>query len=72
VQRQQLESVVSGSAADCDGGHKVIEPNSRVLLPIELDYTVAELDSFWQWCRMDQETKALCSAQPIVIIGERL
>jgi hypothetical protein len=47
VQQQQLEGVVPGSAADFDSGYKVIEPNSRVLLPVELDYTVAEFDSLW-------------------------
>jgi hypothetical protein len=57
-----MESIVSGSTADCDGGHEVVEPNSRVLLPIELDDTIAELDSFRQWCGTDQEAKALCSA----------
>jgi hypothetical protein len=66
------ESVVSGSTADGDGGHEIIEPNSRVLLSIEPDYTIAELDPFWQWCGTDQETKALRSAHPIVITGERL
>jgi hypothetical protein len=40
-------------------------------LPIELDYTVAKLDPFRQWCGTDQEAKALCSAQPIVIVAER-
>jgi hypothetical protein len=48
VQRQQLEGVVPGSAADFDSGYEVIEPNSGVLLPIELDYTIAELDSLRQ------------------------
>jgi hypothetical protein len=40
-------------------------------LPIELDYTVAKLDSFRQWCGTDQEPKALRSAQTIVITAER-
>jgi hypothetical protein len=53
------------------GGHEVIEPNSRVLLPIVLDYTIAKLDPFRQWCGMDQEAKALRSAQTIVITDER-
>jgi hypothetical protein len=42
------------------------------MLPIELDYTVAKLDPFRQWCGTDQEAKALRSAQSIVITAERL
>jgi hypothetical protein len=53
VQQQQLEGVIPGSAADFDGGYEVVEPNSGVLLPVELDYTVAELDAPWQWCGSD-------------------
>jgi hypothetical protein len=56
-----MESIVSGSTADGDGGHEIIEPNSRVLLPIEFDDTIAELDPFRQWRGTDQETKTLCS-----------
>jgi hypothetical protein len=44
-----VEERCPGSAANGDGGYEVIEPNSRVLLPIELDYPVAKLDSFRQW-----------------------
>jgi hypothetical protein len=53
VQQQQLEGIVPGSAADFDGGYEVVEPNSGVLLPVELEYTVAELDALRQRCGMD-------------------
>jgi hypothetical protein len=53
MQRQQLEGVVSRSAADFDSSYEIIEPNSGVLLPVELDYSVAELDSLRQWCGAD-------------------
>jgi hypothetical protein len=62
VQRQQLEGVVPGSAADFDSGYEVIKPNSGILLPVELDYAVAELDSLRQRCGADQKAKAFCSA----------
>jgi hypothetical protein len=62
VQRQKLEGVVPGSAADFDSGYKVIEPNSGILLPVELDYAIAELDSLRQWCGADQKAKAFRSA----------
>jgi hypothetical protein len=58
VQRQQLKGVISGSAADGDGSYKVVKPNSRVLLPIELDYAITELDSLWRQCRADEDAKA--------------
>jgi hypothetical protein len=70
VQRQQLESIVSRSTAYGDGGDEVIQPNSGVLLPIELDYAVAKLDPFRQWCGTNQEAKALRSAQPVAIAAE--
>jgi hypothetical protein len=72
VQRQQLKGVISGSAADGDGSYEVIKPNSRVLLPIELDYTIAELDSIWQWCGADEDAEALCATQSMVIVVECL
>jgi hypothetical protein len=50
MQRYQLKGGTSRSAANGDGGDEVIEPNLRVLLPIELDYTVAEFYSFRQRC----------------------
>jgi hypothetical protein len=53
VQRQQLERVIPGPAADFDGGYEVVEPNSGVLLPVKLDYTIAELDAPRQWCGTD-------------------
>jgi hypothetical protein len=49
---------------------KVIEPNSGVLLPIELDYAVAKLDPFRQWHGTNQEAKAFRSAQSLTITAE--
>jgi hypothetical protein len=72
VQRQQLKGVISGSAADGDDSYEVIKPNSRVLLPIEFDYTVAELDSLWQWCGADEDAEALCTTQSMAIVAECL
>jgi hypothetical protein len=48
VQRQQQKGIISRSTAGGDDSYKVVELNSRVLLPIELDYAIAELDSLWQ------------------------
>jgi hypothetical protein len=53
MQRQQLVGIVSRSAADFDSGYEIIEPNSGVLLPVELDYAIAELDSLRQRCGAD-------------------
>jgi hypothetical protein len=53
MQRQQLEIIVSRSATDFDSSYEIIEPNSGVLLPVELDYAIDELDSLRQWCGAD-------------------
>jgi hypothetical protein len=37
-----------------------------------IDYTVAELDSFWQWCGANQEAEALCPTQSVMAIAECL
>jgi hypothetical protein len=60
VQRQQLEDVVPGSATDFDSGYEVIELNSGILMPVELDYAIAELDFLRQRCGADQKAKAFC------------
>jgi hypothetical protein len=52
---------LSGSAVDGDDGYEVVKPDSRVLLPIELDYSIAKLDSFWQRCRADKDAEAFCA-----------
>jgi hypothetical protein len=70
MQRQQLDGIVSRSAADLDSSYEVIEPNSGVLLPVELDYAIAELDSPRQRCGANQKAKAICPAQSIVGAAE--
>jgi hypothetical protein len=45
MQLQQMHGIVPRTSAYGDGGLEVIQPDSRVLLPIEIGYAITDFQS---------------------------
>jgi hypothetical protein len=67
ISEVKLHGVIPRAAAYGYSGEEIVQPNSPVLLPIELGDAFTDFEPFWQGCSVDVKAEIFRTALLIII-----